>query len=59
MSVTTEVRVISALTGPSTLGELADRVGVRQVELLATLQDLIDEGTVKRRGNLFWLAPNR
>jgi hypothetical protein len=56
MGPATEVKVISALTGPSTLGELADRVGVRQVELLATLQDLIDEGTIKRRGNLFWLA---
>jgi hypothetical protein len=59
MSVTKEVQVISALTGPSTLGDLADRVGVRQVELLATLQDLIDEGTVKRQGNLFWLAKHR
>ncbi len=59
MSVTTEVKVISARTGPSTLGELADRVGVRAVELMATLQDLIDEGTVKRQGKLFWLAQHR
>lgn len=59
MSVSTEVKVISALTGPSTLGELADRVGVRQVELLATLQNLIDEGTVKRQGKLFRLANRR
>lgn len=56
MSPTKEVQVISALFSPSTLGELADRVGIRQVELLATLQSLIDEGTVKRQGKLFWLA---
>ena len=56
MIPTKEVKVISALSGPSTLGEIADRVGIRQVELLATLQSLIDEGTVKRQGKLFWLA---
>lgn len=56
MSVRMEVKIISALTGPKTLEEIADRVGERKVAILAALQDLQDEGTVKRGGKLFWLA---
>lgn len=56
MGPAVEIKIISALTGPSTLGELADRIGVRAKDVLTVLAILETEGTVKRQGKLFWLA---
>lgn len=56
MSVATEVKVISVLTGPMTLGEIADRAGELPKVVLPVLTSLLAEGTVKRQGSLFWLA---
>lgn len=59
MGVKTENRVIAALTGPSTLAEIARRAGIKEHEALTTLSNLLMEGTVKRNTGypcLFWLA---
>lgn len=56
MSVQIENKIISALTGPKTLAEIAERIGEREYAVLTVLSNLLMEGTVKRGGKLFWLA---